>query len=215
VLLHSLHPLSPQIGALIAQHGYLFAFVGTLFEGEMVLVLGGIAAHGHLLHFGPLLLVGAAGGFLGDQIYFFVGRRWGLRLVTRFAALHKAADRVTAMVDRHPALTVIGVRFLYGLRTAGPLAIGMSKVHWLTFAVANAIGACVWSVTWVVLGSAAGEAMQRVLGRMQRIEHWVLAAALIVALGAWIAHRIREAARARASTPSSRRRANAALHRAK
>jgi membrane protein DedA with SNARE-associated domain len=36
-----------------------------------------------------------------------------------------------ALLDRHNLGLILSIRFLYGLRIAGPVAIGMSEVLWL------------------------------------------------------------------------------------
>jgi membrane protein DedA with SNARE-associated domain len=76
------------------------------------------------------------------MVFFLLGRllRQRLSAVSRFAP---AADRVIARSSWHPTRTILAVRFMYGLRTAGPRSSGdEDPVH--TFVVVNAIGA-VWS----------------------------------------------------------------------
>jgi len=182
-----MHHLAP----LIEEHGYWVTFVGALLEGETILALAGLAAQRGYLHLPALAMLGAIGGFVGDQIYFVVGRRAGARLLERFPRFRPRAARVAAMIERHPELAVIGVRFLYGLRTIGPAAIGMSGVAWWHFALLNAIGASIWSVCWVSAGYLLGETVEMMLGNLRHVEHVLFAVAAIVALAATIVLRWR------------------------
>ncbi len=75
-----MHHLAP----LITEHGYWVTFVGALLEGETILALAGLTAQRGYLHLPLLMVIGAIGGFVGDQIYFAIGRRAGTRLLARF-----------------------------------------------------------------------------------------------------------------------------------
>jgi membrane protein DedA with SNARE-associated domain len=166
-----------HLAALISDHGYWVTFVGALLEGETILVLAGLAAERGYLHLPALIALGAVGGFAGDQIYFFIGRRAGSRLLARYPRFQPRARRVAAMIERYPELSVIGVRFLYGLRTVGPAAIGMSGIAWWHFALLNAIGATVWSVCWIGAGYLAGDAIEMLLGSLRHAERLLFAIA--------------------------------------
>src|SRR5262245_51635938 len=101
------------VAQFIHSNGYALAFVGAAFEGESVLTLAGLAASRGYLSWQVLVLIGAVGGFLGDQIYFAIGRRFGARILARFPRLHPAARRVDRLIVRYPHLVVLGVRFAY------------------------------------------------------------------------------------------------------
>ena len=51
------------------------------------------------------------------------------------------------LIAKHQRPIILAIRFLYGLRVAGPIAIGMNRsLQWGTFALLNAIGAVIWAV---------------------------------------------------------------------
>jgi membrane protein DedA with SNARE-associated domain len=175
----------------IAAYGYPATLAGALFEGETVLVLAGLFAHRGVLDLSWLIVLGAIGGATGDIVYFALGRRYGKVLLARFPKYAPAADRVQAMIRRHPELAIFGIRFLYGLRTVGPVVIGSSAVPWPRFLVLNVFGAVVWSVCWVGAGYVLGEAAQRLLGRVMHVEREFLIAVLAVAVIVTIVLRLR------------------------
>jgi len=108
----------------ITQFGYFAVFVGTFLEGETVLALGGLAAAYGYLSLPGVMAVAVVGAFAGDQTAFFIGRRYGVRLIARYPTLAAKAPRVQALVRRWDAPAVILLRFCYGLRIAGPIVIG-------------------------------------------------------------------------------------------
>jgi len=170
-----------DVPALVQAYGYPAVLVGSVLEGETILVLAGLAAHrGHLSL--PLAwLLAAAGGMIGDAFYFALGRRYGESLLARFPRFAPAVDRVHRLVLRGPASAVVAVRFLYGMRMAGPAIIGSSAMPWRTFLLWNACGALLWSGAWLAVGYALGEAAQRMLGNLAHVERELFAGVILVA----------------------------------
>lgn len=174
--------------ALIEKFGYLATFLGTLVEGESLLILSGLAAHRGYLSFSLVVLIGALGGALGDIAFFMVGRHYGTRLIERFPRFAPAVARMHGMIERHPAATILVVRFMYGLRTAGPAIIGTTRVAFLEFALFNAIGAALWSGCWAGAGWLLGKAAERILGDLAHVERELfiaVIAVLVIAAVGW------------------------------
>jgi membrane protein DedA with SNARE-associated domain len=155
-----------DFASMLQQYGYLALFVGAVLEGESVLVLAGFAAHQGSLHLPLVIFCAAAGGLLGDQIFFAVGRLFGQRLVRRYKALASKIDKVDDLISRYPSGLIIGVRFLYGLRIAGPVAIGMASISWLRFAALNLVGAVLWASIVGGIGYVFGDVIKTMFAGM-------------------------------------------------
>ncbi len=173
-----------DLTALVQTYGYLAVFVGTLLEGETVLALAGLAAHRGYLALPWVIAVAALGGFLGDQIYFLVGRRNGARILARFPGLAPGIERIERLLERYGAPIVVLVRFMYGLRAVGPIAISMTGMHWARFAAFNALGATLWAALVAALGYALGNALTLLLGDLKRVEETVFAAVAVAGIAA-------------------------------
>lgn len=173
---------------LIEKYGYLATFAGTLIEGESLLILSGLAAHRGYLSFPLVVLVAAVGGSLGDMGFFLVGRHYGAKLLARFPRFAPAAARVHAMIERHPNVTILAVRFMYGLRTAGPAIIGTTRIPLAQFALLNAIGALLWSACWAGAGYLLGRAAEHILGDLAHIERELFGAAIVLVVLAVVAY---------------------------
>lgn len=167
---------------LIEQYGYLAVLVGTFFEGETVLVLGGFAAQHGFLRLDLVMLVAFIGSFCGDQLWFLLGRRYGRRWLARRPLMAERAARVTRLLDRNATLFILGFRFVWGLRTVSPMAIAISNVSPLRFFVLNLIAAAIWAVAVGLLGYLFGHAVEVALGHLRQVEEWLLAAALLAGL---------------------------------
>ena len=167
---------------LLTQYGYFALFIGCLLEGETLLVLAGIAAHGGYLWFPYVVAIAFVGGTLGDQILFYFGRRSGGAILQRWPRFQKPAERVEGLIERHSGLLIVGVRFMYGLRLIGPIAIGMSAVSPLRFAVLNMIGAALWATSVAGVGYLFGHAIEWLLADLALFEKVALTIAVIVAI---------------------------------
>jgi membrane protein DedA with SNARE-associated domain len=183
-----------DLASLIQTYGYPAVFAGTLLEGETVLALAGLAAHRGYLALPWVIAIAALGGWLGDQLYFQVGRRGGARVLARFPQLAPGVERVNRQVARHGAPIVVLVRFMYGLRAVGPIAIGMTGMPWLRFAALNAVGAAIWATLVAALGYALGNALTLILGDLQRVEGAVFAALAVAGVIAGLVIRARRRA---------------------
>lgn len=146
-----------DVNTLIAQYGYWALFIGCLAEGETFTLLGGVAAHQGLLHYGWVLLITACGGMAGDTALFFLGRHYGSRILNRFKKHQDKIASAQKMITKRPVLFVIGVRFMYGLRIIGPIIIGASRLRPAKFMVLNCVGAILWATIFVSLGYLGGQ----------------------------------------------------------
>jgi len=178
-----------NLGELISGHGYWVLALGALLEGETVLALAGFAAHRGYLSFPIVVAIAAVAGFSGDTFYFWLGRRHGDRILARFPAVARQADKVAHLIERYHEGVIVGVRFAYGLRIAGPILIGTSSVAAWRFVAFNALGAVIWATLIAGLGWVFGEAIQRVLGEVRHIEMWLFAALIAIGIALWLYHR--------------------------
>lgn len=161
--------------------GYLALFVGTLLEGETIVFLGGLAAHHGYLSFQAVVFVAVIGGFVGDQLFLFLGRRYGNRVFTRFPGLATRAPRFQALLRRWDVHAILVVRFLYGLRMAALIVIGSCRISPWRVALFDFIGAILWAFAVASLGYFAGQAVQQLAGRLDASAVLLLLALALIA----------------------------------
>lgn len=80
------------------------------------------------------------GSFLGDQLWFYLGRRHGSKLLERYPRYAASAARAQALLTKYDTPVILSVRFLYGLRTVLPFVIGMSNISLLRFKASSRDG---------------------------------------------------------------------------
>lgn len=177
---------------LIAQYGLAAVLAGCLLEGETVLLLAGYAAHRGYLDLAAVIAVAIMGAVIGDQVWFLLGRRQGTRLITRHPWLDDPVQRALLLIEHHPAMIILAMRFAWGLRTALPIAIGMSHIPWHRFLLLNLLSALLWAPAVAGAGYVFGALFARHIDGLHRVEHWGMLAVVVLALIAHlVAHRRR------------------------
>lgn len=193
---------SLSIQQIITDYGYWALFVGTFLEGETFFLLGGIAARQGMLNPWYVGLAALSGGFIGDQVFFYLGRWRGVELLASSRRLARKAVKARSLVRRHVLALVLLSRFLYGFRMVIPLACGTSGVHWLTFMALNFASAVAWTLVFGGLGYLFGGWVTQHMDFMAALPKLVVvvlgALALSFFLGRWLRRRFLE------DTPASK-----------
>ena len=103
--------------------GYFALFLGTFFEGETILVLAGFLAFRGYMDINLVVVVAFCGSYAGDQLWYFLGRKHGRKLLARKPRWQLMGDRALEHIRKHPDIWVLSFRFVYGLRTVMPVAV--------------------------------------------------------------------------------------------
>ncbi|WP_417914456.1 DedA family protein [Candidatus Electronema sp. JM] len=167
---------------LIATYGYAAIAIGTFFEGETILVLGGFAAYRGYLELPWVITWAFIGTLLGDQLYYYIGRIKGKSFIKKRPKWKKKSEKLFVLLDKHQIWLILIFRFLYGLRSISPFLIGASKVDPKRFLIYNIIGALIWAISVGILGYVFGPAFEKILIEIKRYEIAALAVLGAVAL---------------------------------
>ncbi len=171
---------------VILNYGYVALVIGTFLEGESILIVAGFAVHLGYLKLPWVILCAFAGTVASDQLYFFLGRVKGEAFLQRRPRWKIKVKRVWKLLDQYRTLLVIGFRFVYGLRTVTPFAIGLSNIRTSRFIVLNMMGGIAWSVVVALVGYFFGAAARAVEIDVKKYAHWIIAGMLLTAAVVWI-----------------------------
>ena len=149
---------SPGTYAVLCGIIFLDDFVPFAPGDTAMITAGIIAAHGGLSIY-LVILAGAVGGVLGDNLFYYLGRRFGPALADRFLEsgrgreLYLWADRQIAI--RGGTIVIVG-RFIPAGRTVTTFACGTSRYPYRRFLLADTIAAVVWASYAAMLGYVGG-----------------------------------------------------------
>lgn len=200
-------PLDP--GTAVAHWGYAAVFVlvilgnaGVPVPEETVLVVAGFLVWRGQLRLDLVLAVGLVSAVIGDNIGYWVGRRFGRGALERHAhwilGHPERLETMQGFVVRRGAMAVFVARFLPGLRfMAGPLAGALGLGVW-PFLAGNVLGAAVYVPLMVGSGWALGygfgdyvEPLRHIVGNVEYAMLWLVVGAAAALLGWRVIHAAR------------------------
>jgi membrane protein DedA with SNARE-associated domain len=143
--------------------------MGVPSPGETALVLAAVLASQGKLELWLVILIAAASAIAGDNLGYFLGRRFGREVLARpgpmwnrrLAAI-RYGDRFFA---RHGPRAVFIARWIALVRFAAAWMAGINRMPFRLFFFWNALGGITWAITYGLVGYYAGEAGAGVLAR--------------------------------------------------
>jgi membrane protein DedA with SNARE-associated domain len=160
--------------------------IGAPLPAEAAIMAAGFfAARTHDLDIRLLIVVGSAAAMLGNALGFWIGRRFGYRLLTRYGhrvGLTEARIRIGQwLFVRYGGRFVFIARFLPFLRNMAAILAGANAMPQALFHAASGSAAVAWVALYSLASYALGEAFAAVASSTA-IGLGVVAIAIIVAI---------------------------------
>src|SRR2546423_1734505 len=126
--------------------------MGVPVPGETALIAASLLAADGRLSIVIVIAVAAAAAIVGDNVGFWIGRRYGRRLVAWEGGPYpekrrELLDRGQVFFDRHGGKAVFLGRWVAGLRITAAWLAGINKMAWPRFAFWNALGGIAWATS--------------------------------------------------------------------
>ncbi len=174
---------------------------GIPVPGETVLIAASVYAGAGTLNVVAVGVAGFTAAVIGDNIGFAIGRFGGRALVLRWGRYVRLTESRLAhaevFFDRHGGWIITVARFIEVLRQANGIIAGITAMRWRRFLAFNALGAGLWTGTWVSLGYLAGSHIGTIYHYISQYTFYVLIALAVLLVGyiAWnvLRHRRRAA----------------------
>jgi len=182
--------MSPEL--LLRKFGYLAVYIGTFLEGETILVFAGFFASRRYLSLTIVIAVAFLGSYSGHLFWFWLGRSRGVKILERYPKIERHFGKAIRLFERWGAPAILISQYLYGLRIASAIVVGISRISLLKFLIYQAISCASWAALIATLGFFFGQAVERVLGNVAHVEKYALVALGLIALFVWLYHRRKE-----------------------
>jgi len=158
---------------LMQEHGYIILFTWSILEGEMGLIMGGLLCHTGDMWLPIAIFVAGLGGFVGDQIYFYIGRYNKSYVHKNFKGQRRKFALAHLLLKKYGWPIIFIQRYMYGMRTVIPISIGLTRYSAKMFAFINILSAWVWAAMTIVPIWYFGEEILKVLEIAK--EYWYIA----------------------------------------
>jgi membrane protein DedA with SNARE-associated domain/rhodanese-related sulfurtransferase len=155
--------MGTTLAAMFARHAYSVLFGWVLIEqGGLpipsipLLLAAGTMSAAHKLHAAYLLPVTMLACFLADSTWYWMGRRWGSKVVEALCRFSLEAG-TQGSLTRRGAFTLLFAKFVPGLSTmAAPIA-GQAKIPFAEFVLYDMAGTLIWASSWIFAGRFFGD----------------------------------------------------------
>ncbi len=171
-----------KMEAFLIKYGLLAVFVCAMIEADVVPVLSGVVAHLGYIDFIEAIAVAAAGAFIGDCIWFYLGH-------TRSEQIHKSwlyarAARLTESLDRRFGKWLIPAsHIIYGTRVATMTLSGIRRMPFVQFAAVDMLGCVTFTTLFASIGFLFSSSAALIIGHVKKVEVLLLLVAVVTALG--------------------------------
>ncbi|HXE95991.1 MAG TPA: DedA family protein [Dongiaceae bacterium] len=169
----------------VATYGYPALLVGSLLEGETIVIIAGIMAHSGYLQLPWVIGIAFCGAFCADQVVFQVGKRRGKQFLDKRPHWKPRINKVRHFLVRYELIAVLGYRFVYGMRTITPVVIGASGFKTRRFVLLNLCSTFLWAVVIASAGYFFGNVIEALLNDFRRYELALILVTAAVGGGIW------------------------------
>lgn len=137
-----------------------FGMIGLPVPDELLMTFSGFQTSLGHMNFGKTLFLASLGSFVGMNLSYWIGRKLGIPFLHRIAPyvhlnekrISRAEHWFSKFGDR---LIVVGY-FFPGFRHFTAYFAGMSELSYARYAALAALGALLWSTTFITLGRVLG-----------------------------------------------------------
>ena len=152
---------------------YFLIFMGSYFEGTVVMISSGLLWHLGKVAFWPMYLALIAGDFLSDVSWYFLGYFGARPFVNRWGHLVGASPDIVARVERRfkmhetPILILSKLTMGFGLMIATLITAGMLRVSLWKFTTINLFGGFIWILFLILIGYFFGNVLSYIPQQFQ------------------------------------------------
>ena len=138
-------------------YGYIVLFLYSFGGGFIALMGAGVLSYTGHMSLEISIVVAFVANFLGDTMLFYMSR-YNKKDVMGYLHKHKRKLALShILMKRHGSWVIFLQKYVYGIKTLIPLAIGLTKYDFKKFTVLNFFASAIWAVTIGVVSYMAGE----------------------------------------------------------
>jgi len=144
-------------------------FMDLVVPGEAGMVVAGAAAARAEVPLVTMIAAAAVGAIAGDSVSYWMGRRFGMRLIRRWEPVRRRleprVERSHAYFAQRGGTAVFLGRFVGAVRGVVPAVAGMSAMPYRRFLSWNVLASIVWTSAVVSAGYLLGRNVEKVVSK--------------------------------------------------
>ncbi len=166
-------------------------FIGLIIPGDIILALGGVYSAQHKMSLAAVIVIGTVAAISGESIGFWLGRRFGIRVLRRLPFFGPRLSRVVEesrdYFRRHGGKTVAIGRYATAAGAFIPFTAGAARMSYPRFLAFDVPAIAVWATGITIFGYYFGRNLSFIDKVLSRFGYAVLALFVLLFAGrfAW------------------------------
>jgi membrane protein DedA with SNARE-associated domain/rhodanese-related sulfurtransferase len=173
-----------QYGLLVVTLNVLLNQIGLPVPAVPTLVVAGALAGNGGTPLGQLFLAAAAACLLADCGWYWVGEKYGIRVLKTLCKISLEPDscvsETQSQFDRWGVNSLVIAKFVPGLATIAPPLAGAMRIGWPRFILLSSAAAILWVSAALLLGALFKAQIKQLLIHLDRIGSIAMAGALVL-----------------------------------
>ena len=143
----------------LATYGYIGLFIYSLGGGFVALIGAGVLSYMGKMDLATSMAVAFVANELGDVMLFYMARYQKATMMEGIRKHRRKLALAHVMMKKYGSWIILIQKFVYGIKTLIPIAIGLTKYDFKRFAVLNVISAGVWTLAFGFGSYYSGDAL--------------------------------------------------------
>ncbi len=166
----------------LTTYGYIALFLYSLGGGFFGLVAAGALSYLGKMDIVISMLVVFAANYLGDMVLFYMAR-YNKEMIAPYMKSHRRKFALSQLlVKKYGDFAVFIQKFIYGVKTLVPVAMGLSKYSFVKFGILNIPATALFVLFFGLLSYKGGEHIVSLFGKLKETP-WILPLILVTLIG--------------------------------
>ena len=131
----------------LSTYGYIFLFLYTLGGGFLALIASGVLSYTGQMDINISIIIAIIANFLGDMGLFYLAKNNKKQIYAYIKKHRRKLALSHIFIKKYGSKVIFIQKFIYGIKTLVPIAIGLSSYDIKKFTIYNFIASIFWAVS--------------------------------------------------------------------
>ncbi|WP_294964221.1 DedA family protein [Sulfurimonas sp.] len=143
----------------LATYGYIGLFLYSLGGGFVALIGAGVLSFIGEMDLSTSIAIAFMANALGDVLLFYMARYQKSMMMEGLRKHRRKLALAHVMMKKNGSWIILIQKFIYGIKTLIPIAIGLTKYDFKKFAIINVLSSGVWALVFGLGSYYSGSAL--------------------------------------------------------
>ena len=143
----------------LATYGYIILFLYSFGGGFIALVAAGVLSYAGKMDLTTSIVIATTANFIGDMFLFYMSRYNKSQMMPYIKNHRRKLALSHILMKRYGYRVIFFQKYIYGIKTLIPLAIGLTKYDIKKFGIYNFFASILWGVSIGFASFYSGEAV--------------------------------------------------------